>query len=263
MWLALLFAAATESRDPREADEVLADGIRPDPAQVLAAIDAGASVLETIRYGAVRTTVSGETRVTEHWRFVSEAGGRFRIDYFGDTQRQVASDGEVLTEYVPVRREARRYHLAQMTAEARNQLLAGILGKVTLPGVRTGWAAAASLAAPAWGEDTLLDGRTVWTILATGTDGAVLRFEVDRDHGFLLASEIREADRFVVRTEARGHRELSPGLWLPTDVTALSSGPMGPLRVELHVTGPDVGKDADDALFHIGTDPSIHVIDLP
>lgn len=246
MWLSLLLAAAP-----------------PTPDEALARLDSAAKVLETVQYGATRVTETGEQTHRETWRYASEPGGRFRIDYFGETQRQIASDGKVLTEYVPARRQARRYDLSALDPDKRAEVLGGILGKVSLPGVRSGVQAATEMAELSWGDPTERNGRTLLTIIGTGEQAGDLAYTIDQEHGYLVTAEIRQQSEFVVRTESRQHREVAPGFWLPTEVTSIAPGPGGSVRVDLRLNGVVVGEDANDDLFTIDLDPSVDVVEIP
>jgi hypothetical protein len=219
-------------------------------------------VLEAVRYGALRITEQKGTRTEERWRFASEAGGRFRIDYFGDTQRQVACDGAVLVDYIPALRAAHRYELAALPADERTRLLSAILEKVSLPGVRTGHAQA-GMTSWAWGEDGSVGGRPTRTAVGTDARGGRLSFTLDAEHGYLVSARIEENGVFVVSTDSSEHREVAPGVFMPGRVVSIAPAPGGKVQVELKLNQLAVGQDLPDQLFQVQLDESIDVTTHP
>ena len=242
---------------------LLVSTLPDDPKLALAQVDQRATVLENVRYGAVRKTEQASSTLEERWRYASEPGGKFRVDYFGDTQRQIVCDGKVLWQYIPAMREAQRYDLAQMAPDDRAALITGILERVNLPGLRTGWAAA-DMPTVVW-EDAPSDQAEspTRTVIATDERGGRLRFELDATHGFLVAATIEQNGVFVVSTETSEHREVSPGVWFPHHVESVAPAPGGMVRVDLRVNQVAVGEDIPDALFEMKLDPSIKVTKFP
>ena len=180
-----------------------------DPAAALAEVDARAGALQNVRYVANRTTDQGQVHAEERWVFAGEAGGKFRVDYVGDTPRQLACDGRVLWDYIPSMGAAQRVDLIALSADERAQILSGVLSRVTIPGLRTGWMAS-GMGELAWGEDSTLNGQPVRTVIATNDRGGRLTFTLDATHGYLISSKIEENGVFVVSTEGAEFREVAP-----------------------------------------------------
>lgn len=228
-----------------------------DPAAALAAIDTRAAQVTHLRYGVLRTTTKGGTRSEERWRFAWEQTPgqpwpRLRVDYDGDTQRLVVCDGQVLLDYVPALRQARRFELAALGAERAHTLLSSVLEKVAVPGFRTGY-----------------DPRMAWSWesdpaglpLAVGRDevGGEVRFTLRADHAALLRSEIRQQGKFIVQIDAREHLEIAPGAWFPRAVSMRMPAEAGVGLVELAVTNLST-QPSPAALFALKLDPSVEVI---
>lgn len=247
--------AAAEPAGPAEPDPPTS------PESLLAAIDARAEQLTPLRYGAVRVTHRLGSRVEERWRFVNRGDGAFRIDYSGDTVRQVICDGQVLWDYIPEARKARRLDLMALSAQERTRALSSVLQKVHVPGVRVGVEATDmtwSRVEPPPGTPTgamVLEGRneTGGRILAT----------LDADGTRLLGTEIWEGENFVVRVEARDHVEVLPGVWFPRRVETTAPAEGGEARVELHLSRIVAKGDLPDSLFEISIDSSVAVETLP
>lgn len=233
-----------------------------DPKAALDAVDARARALEAVRYAAVRTTEQIRTRTEERWVYASEPGGRFRIDYVGDTTRHVACDGRVLWDYVPARKAAQRVDLLALDAEERAKILKAVLEKVALPGVRSG-VEAVGMSTLDWGQDGQVAGRPTREVIATDERGGRLTWTLDAEEGYLVSSRIEENGAFIVSTEGSAFREVAPDVWLPTRVSSTSPAQGGKVRVELELLQVVVGQDLPDHLFQLSLDPSVQVLTLP
>jgi outer membrane lipoprotein-sorting protein len=233
-----------------------------DPRAALAAVDSRAAALESVRYAAVRTTIQGQVRQEERWAYAAEPGGRFRLDYVGDTPRSLACDGAVMWDYVPALGAAQRVDLNALSDEKRAEILGNVLSRVAIPNVRTG-IDAARMDAWTWGEDGMAEGRATRTVVVTDARGGELRFTLDAEEGYLVASRIEENGVFVASTEGTGWREVAPDVWVPGRVVSTAPAPGGKVRVELDLLQVVVGQDLPDHLFHLTLDPSVQVRDVP
>lgn len=233
-----------------------------DPAEALREVDARARGLEAVRYSVIRTTRQNEASREERWVFASEPGGRFRVDYVGDTPRQIACDGRVLWDYVPALKAAQRVDLLALSPEERAKTLGNVLGKVALPGMRTGLEAA-DMSTLLWGEQGSAEGRPTRAVVATDERGGRLTWELDLEHGYLVSSRIEQDGVFVVESVGSAFRELGPDLWVPMRVVSTSPAPGGKVRVELDLIQVVVGGDLPDHLFQMSLDPSVSVREIP
>ncbi|MBN1337071.1 MAG: hypothetical protein JXB39_14020 [Deltaproteobacteria bacterium] len=231
-----------------------------DPAARLAAVDARFASLDTLRYGVLRTTHRRGVHPQERWRHAMRHDGAFRVDYSGDTQRVLACDGHVLWDYVPAVHKARRVRLDALEPDERRRILEAALGKVAVPGFRTGVEAAGMT----WTWEAPPAGAPTGAALATGTDETggritILIAEDDR----ILSSEVRREGRFVLSVEASDHREVAPGLLLPTRIAVTAPDEGGSVRVDIHILQPEVGEPLPDPLFTLDLDPSVRVEHVP
>lgn len=233
-----------------------------DPAAALAEVDARARALESVRYVANRTTDQGQIHAEERWVFASEPGGKFRVDYVGDTPRQVACDGRVLWDYIPSMHAAQRIELSAMPKEQAASILAGVLDRVTIPGLRTGWQAS-GMGTIVWGEDSTVNGRPARTVIVTDERGGRLSFTLDVAEGYLISSKIEDQGVFVVSVEGADFREVAPDVWVPSRVISTSPAPGGKVRVEVQLIQLVIGDDLPDQLFSLSLDPSVQVRRLP
>lgn len=233
-----------------------------DPRAALAELDARATALERLRYGATRVTWQNDTKQQERWFYAAESGGRFRVDYVGDTTRQIICDGAVLWDYVPAMGAAQRVELNQLPPDERAQMLSRILAKVSVPGVRSGLEAA-QMSAVSWGADGAVAGRPTRTVVATDEKAGRLSFTLDAEFGYLVASRIEQNGEFLLLTETFDHRELAPGVWVPARVVSTSPAPGGKVRAELQLNGVAVGQDLPDHLFEMKLDPAVQIRRVP
>lgn len=226
----------------------------------IAAVDARATELPGLRYSARRTTERGEIVLEERWRYQALHGsGSFRIDYFGDTARQVTCDGAVLVDYVPARGGARRFDLTRMDPADVSRLVGGILEKVAVPGFRVGRADVAWTLAPG---DTF-EGRPAVFLEGVGTGTDRLRYVVDRERLAVLRTEIERDGQVVLRTDSHDLREIRPGVWFPHEVRLRTPEAGGEVRVTLTLTKVAVLEDAPPATFQTVLDQSVPVEEIP
>ncbi len=240
----------------------IARALPADPAEALRQVDARARALESVRYSAIRTTIQNQARREERWVFAGEPGGHFRVDYVGDTTRQLACDGSVLWDYVPALSAAQRVNLLEMSAEERARTLGNVLSKVSIPGIRTGLEAA-GMSEVSWGPDGTAGGRPTRSVVATDARGGRLTWVIDAEHGYLVSSRIEKDGAFIVETEASAWRQLGPELWVPMHVVSTSPAPGGKVRVELDLIQVVVGEDLPDHLFQLKLDSTVAVREIP
>lgn len=229
------------------------------------AVNAQAESLPGLRYSAVRTTrrpsrEGAETTLEERWRFVLFGRDRFRVDYFGDTARQITCNGLELLDYVPANGMAQRHHMTRMSAEDRVALVQRILSKVAVPGFRLGVADGVT-----WreGEVTELDGRPVVQLLGDGADDSHLEYLIDRERLAVLRTEVHQDGQVVLRTVSTDHREISPGVWFPHAVEIRAPDKGGEVRVSLSLTKVAVVTESPDHLFTTVLDSSIRIDERP
>ncbi len=234
------------------------------PEEWIQEVDLRVEALPGLRYSIRRTTRTPsregeEMEVLERWRFILLKSGQFRIDYFGDTARQITCDGEYLVDYVPANGKAIRHHLPSLAPDVRAELLALILEKVALPGWRVGQARDV-----AWRfeEPTTRHGREAVVLVGEGETG-VLRYEIDAERVALLRTEIHADGQVAVRTDSSDHREIAPGTWVPHEVEIRAPDKGGEVRVTLQLTKVASVTESPDELFQTTLDPSIPVEDRP
>jgi hypothetical protein len=230
------------------------------PERWIAEIDARAQQLPSLRYSAHRTTERGEVTFEERWRFQEDRGGRFRIDYFGDTARQVTCDGITLVDYVPANRRALRFDLGAMPAADVEALLGGILARVAVPGFRVGEARGVRWAV---GEGEAWQGRPAVFLEGRGEDETELRYVVDRERVALLRTEIHQEGQVVLLTDSLDHREIHPGVWFPHEVRLRSPDEGGEVRITLRLTKVRLLEDPAASIFETTLDPSIPIEEMP
>ena len=252
--------AVVEPAPPTEVEPAVDDRDSWPPEAWLDALDQRAESLPGIRYAARRTTVrpsreGQSTELHERWRFIL-LGERFRIDYFGDTARQITSNGTVLVDYVPANRKAIAFQLDRMDPDERASLVQRILERVAVPGFRVGRAEGVTWT---FGEADPWQGRPVVVLEGAGRDDSRLRHVVDRERLALLSSEIHDGDQVVLRTEARDLREIHPGVWFPHEVHLRAPDRGGDVRVTMHLTKVAVLTDSPEELFETILDPSIPI----
>jgi outer membrane lipoprotein-sorting protein len=226
------------------------------PAQLLGEIDARAARVTSLRFGVLRVTDRGGVRVEERWRFVSAPGGRFRVDYTGDTQRVVVCNGKVLWDYIPSARKARRVELGALSEAERNATLRAVMEKVAVPGFRVGVDAVGMN----WTEVAVPEGSPEGTMAFEGTD-AKGRIEVvlGGRGAWVDRCEIWSGGSFVLSILASDHQEITPGTWFPRDVKLEIPEKDHRVAVTVHVAQVVAGESFPDELFELAPDSSVAV----
>lgn len=260
MW-GLLIALALSARAedvPVSAPAAQEDRSAWTAEQWLSAVDERAATLPGMRYSVQRSTERAGTKVDERWRTV-QYGASFRIDYFGDTARQITFDGRWLVDYVPANRAAVRFDLSEMSKDEAGQLIGQVLKKVAVPGFRAGVPEGVAWTTK---EDTA-DGRPVIVLDGVGQQDTTLRYVIDRERVCVLHTTITQAGQNVLDARSSDHREVEPGVWLPHEVELRAPEAGGQVRVVMHLTKVTVLSDAPVDLFQAGLDPSIRVEEKP
>lgn len=234
------------------------------PEAWLHAVDAQAAKLPSLRYSATRVTVrpSGEgheTRTEERWRFMT-VGSRFRIDYFGDTSRQITSDGALLLDYVPANRQAVRHHLQRYPAADQQRLVSGILGRVAVPGFRVGFPEGLTWT---YASPERIGDRDALVLEGRGEGGHLLKFWIDAERTSVLASELWEGGTRSLRMTSSAPVEISPGIWFPTEIEMQAAERGGLARVSLRLTRVGLVGETTDETFLPSLDSAIPVVEKP
>ena len=254
-------AAPSETVDPDGEITSEASEAAEDPGEVLAALDRRVESLGPIRYGAIRTTERAGRRTVERWSFVQGRKGSFRVDYSGDTARQIAYNGRVLTDYVPALRAARQYDMPNLSTEGQTEVLTAVFKHVFVPGVRIG----ADAADMQWKWQHTESPPEEGPLVAVGQDdkGGELTASLHPTHHYLLRSELRVNDRFIVSVDGRDHVEVQPGVWFPTHVELVTTDSTGEVRVEFSLARWTAEATANDSMFTLSLDESVSIERYP
>ncbi|TNE85517.1 MAG: hypothetical protein EP330_25890 [Deltaproteobacteria bacterium] len=239
--------AATEDRSSWDAERWIAE------------VDARAASLAGLRYSAQRTTIRGDVTVEERWRFVLFGGDRFRIDYFGDTARQITCDGRWLVDYIPAMGKAVRWDLHQLDTAEKTTMLGKVLQKVGVPGLRLGQAEGVTwtLAHATRGD------RPVVQLDGTGKDGSTLHYVIDEEHLGVHAIRIVQGNQTVLDAELSDHRTVDEHVSVPHVVTMESPDKGGLAKISVRLTKVSALTDSPDNLFTTTLDPSIPIEEYP
>lgn len=259
VWTLLLAAALAEDAPPTAPVAVeTEDRAAWTPEEWIAQVDARAASVPGMRYSVQRTTERGTTKVEDRWRIV-QYGAKFRIDYFGDTARQITFDGKHLVDYVPANRMAMRFDTSKMDPVEAATLLANVLKRVAVPNFRLGQVEQVTwtVSEQDWG------GRAAIVLDGAGREGSSIRYVIDRERVAALHSEIQQAGQIVLRAESHDLREVQPGVWLPHRVEMRAPDAGGEARVSLHLTKVAVLADSPAQLFQTDLDPSVPVEERP
>lgn len=226
--------------------------------QWLSGVDERAATLPGMRYSVQRSTERAGVQVDERWRTV-QYGANFRIDYFGDTARQITFDGRHLVDYVPANRAAVRFDVAAMPKDEAAALIGKVLQKVAVPGFRAGVPQGV-----AWTiREEQQDGREVIVLDGVGQQDTTLRYVIDRDRVCVLHTTITQNGQNVLDARSSDHREVKAGVWLPHEVELRAPEAGGQVRVVMHLTKVTVLTEHPGDLFQAGLDPSIRVEERP
>ncbi len=255
--------AIGQSSDPIETPPALNEDLRAqDPEAVLLSIDQRVDALGPLRYGAIRTTERAGARTVERWSFVQGQKGSFRVDYSGDTARQIAYNGRILTDYVPALRAARQYDMPELSEQGRQEILTAIGKHVFVPGVRVGVAAAQMT----WQWDESAQAAPdAESLKAVGRDaqGGVLTVTLDAKKHHILRTDLRVNERFLVSVEGQDHVEVQPGVWFPTRVELITTDESGEVRVNFSLTRWTANVTTNDSMFSLSLDKSVSIEKYP
>jgi hypothetical protein len=225
----------------------------------IAEVDARAAAAPGLRYSAVRTTQRGDVKVEERWRFILFGGDRFRIDYFGDTARQLTCDGRWLVDYIPAMGRAARWDLSALAPRERQSMLAKVLQKVSVPGLRLGDAKGVAwtmtMGTSAGRDVVMLDGE--------GQGGTTLHYTIDKAHLGVHAIRIVQASQTVLDARLSDHRPITENWFLPHEIHMTAPDEGGLATIHLRLTKALAIEDSPTGMFTTTLDPSIPIEEYP
>ncbi|MCO4745629.1 MAG: hypothetical protein KC912_12625 [Proteobacteria bacterium] len=230
-----------------------------DAVRWIGEVDARADQLPGLRYSARRTTVRGDVRFEERWRLILAEGDHFRVDYFGDTARQITCDGHILLDYVPAMGKAVRWDLDALPSEDRRSMLEAVLKRVGVAGFRLGEAHGVS-----WSlTDEVLEGRPVVRLVGAGSDETELSYVIDKQMVAVRHMLIKQAGQTILDARPSDLREIHPGVYFPHAVEMETPDEGGLARVSVRLTKVSAVADSPEKLFTTTLDPSIPVEEKP
>lgn len=243
---------------------------RTDPAarDLVARHLARYDALTSLELRVERTTTAGRSTRSESWTFRQKGPDRFRVDYTFPHARTIVGTPTVLWEYIPAAKKAARTDLAALDDGARAVLLAAVLSRVAVNGLRFGVDAGA-LAGDRPGAPGLalvgsrtVDGRPAQCVEVTvpGKLPRGLRGWLDTERLVLLRCEfLADAGQVVGRVDAANVAEAAPGIWFPGRLTFQAMGPQGG-RQEIVFTRVRVNTPMEDALFTFVPPDGVEVV---
>lgn len=198
-----------------------------------------------LQYTVERTTQSARQTVRERWLFRFRQPGDIRIDYQVPDERLILVSSAAMIEYLPAVRKAMRTRLAKLNALERQKVLAAVLGRVSVEGLRLGDYHAMAGRAIRITPDAISSN-------VVEVEGAGPRFKVQIDLGrkVLLGSEVWNAqDEIVLRTAASDWVEGIPGFWLPRQLVVDYGTKEGVVRSRITLSDVLVNQALPAELF--------------
>lgn len=204
-------------------------------------------------YTVVRTTAAADKSVEEKWDFRFKAPNFMKIEYYSPVHRIIVMNESTLWEYIPAAKKAVRTDLAALPQTERTELLASVMARVAVDGLRVG---DTSKMIPAvtklsQGDDNMctVEGRNPnFTVRA------------DRSRMVLLHSEFRdEKGGLVMQTDASNFQEVQPGFWCPQKIVAVRKSDKGLLRSEIVLKNVRANDNPPDSLFEFAPPDGVAV----
>jgi outer membrane lipoprotein-sorting protein len=171
---------------------------------------------QSLQYTVSKTTRMDRRTVEERWTLFYEQPDLLRVDYHQPIERLLVMNAEDMWEYIPAARKAVRTRLSKLSDEKRTTLLASVLGRVSVDGLRLG-------------DYRDMIQRAV-SVRTTGTnsetyivEGQDPRFvvEIDASRHALLRTEIYDTKgKLKIRTVSSAFSEIISGFWFPSRIQA-------------------------------------------
>lgn len=260
VWGLLYVVSAEASPDvPAETSHQEADRQAWGAERWIEEVDARATRAPGLRYSAVRQTRRGDVTVEERWRFIVFGGDRFRIDYFGDTARQITCDGRWLVDYIPAMGAAARWDLHQLEPDQRAAMIGKVLQKVSVPGIRLGVAKGVTWTVTP-GE---LAGRAVTILDGAGEADTSLHYVIDAATLGIHAMRITQDGQAVLDARLSDHRLVGQD-WVFPHLIEMSSPDAGGLAtISVRLTKVVAIEHSPEGMFTTVLDPSIPIKEYP
>lgn len=231
------------------------------PAQTAAALfqslDAHFASATNLRYTAAKTTRMEREASKERWVFSYCAPDRVRIDYQEPSERIIVADDVSLWEYIPAARKAMRTQLDKLPYAKRQAVIASVLGRVSVDGIRLGDYDA--MLARVKEVRAAPDQPSV--VLVEGVDPRFV-VGIDTARNVLVSTEISKPDgSLALRTVASDFQEAAPSYWFPRLIRATYGTAKGFVATETTISDvqTDAGRMKD--LFHFSPPKGVAVVE--
>ena len=210
-----------------------------------------------LRYVVERTSQMERETTRERWTFSYHAPDEVRIDYQEPSERIIVANDTDLWEYIPAARKAMRTQLGKLTATKRQAVVASVLGRVSVDGLRLGdYHGMLSRV-----TGIRIDPDQPSVVFVEGVDP---RFVVGIDTGknVLVSTEIYKPDgALALRTTASDFREVLPAFWFPRLIRSTYGTDKGFITSDTSISDFQGDTERTKDLFHFIPPKGVTVVE--
>ena len=210
-----------------------------------------------LRYVVEKTSRMERETTKERWTFAYHAPDQVRIDYQEPSERVLVANESSLWEYIPAARKAMRTQLDKLPPAKRQAVIASVLGRVSVDGIRLG--DYHGMLSRVTQIRTNPDQPSV--VLVEGVDP---RFVVGIDTGknVLISTEIYKPDgSLALRTVASDFWEVFPSFWFPRLIRATYGTDKGFITTDTAISSFQADAEAMKGLFHFIPPKGVTVVE--
>jgi outer membrane lipoprotein-sorting protein len=193
----------------------------------------------------------------ERWTFSYHAPDQVRIDYQEPSERILIANETNLWEYIPAARKAMRTQLDKLPPDKRQAVIASVLGRVNVDGIRLGnYHGMLSRV-----TQIRTDPNQPSVVLVEGADP---RFVVGIETGknVLVSSEIYKQDgALILRTVASDFREVFPSFWFPRHIRATYGTEKGFVTTDTAISDFQLDAEVMKDPFHFIPPKGVTVVE--
>lgn len=231
-----------------------ADGNEPSVADLFARMNNQWNQLTALSYTVTRASEAGTQVVEEKWDFKLKTPDRIKIEYYTPTRRVLIIDGATMWEYIPAAKKAMRTDLGAKNADERARLIAGVLGHVSVDGLRIGDYADMLTRVTTVTQD-------VHGVVTVTGDGPKFVLQMDGKQNALLHTEFYTAEgELRIQTDASGFVQVTPELWFPQNITVLCRSKEALIRSEINLSNIRANDEPSDDIFQFTAPKGVDVM---
>ncbi len=212
--------------------------------------------VKSLSYTVERVVRMHQAEQKDSWTFRIKQPAGLCVEYSTPHKRRIVTDGTVLWEYIPEIGKAMRTDLTVLNEERRRDVIASVLGRVTVDGIRLGnyqelLKQVVSVSESAEDENVMV------------VEGASPKFfiHIDVSRNVIVQTEVYDGEgRLRIRTRSSGFVEAAPSFWFPQEIGSAQGTEKGMVQGIVRISNIRVDEEKDES-FQFIPSPDIAIVE--